>query len=121
MTMRYTKLLAYSLVTGFMLFIAACGGPDSINSGSNNAGRVILNVGDSASCYAASSCKVYMNMPAGSGSYVVKQSGPNGNWTAGTFKAGEQAYLGEFYAGRTELTIEGKDFPSTWVSVISDI
>lgn len=121
MNMRLKKLLAVSLGTGFMCLIAACGGPDNINSGSNNAGRVIVNVGDSATCYAADSCKVYMNMPAGSGSYVVKQSGPNGNWTAGTFAAGEQeVLLGDFYSGRTELTIEGMEFPSTWISVISD-
>ena len=123
MQINLTKSLACAvLITGFMLLLSACGGPDSIHSGSNIAGRVFVNVGDSATCYAAGSCKVYMNMPQGSGSYVVKQSGPNGNWTAGTFNAGEQeAYLGEFYAGRTELTIEGQQFPSTWITVISDI
>lgn len=121
MSIRLNKILAYSLVTGVIMLLCACSGQPTDDTGSNNAGSVTLKVGDSATCYAAGSCRVYLIMPEGSGDHVVKQSGPSGNWKAGTFPAqGQKVLLGEFFSGRTEFTIEGMDVPSTWVTVVSE-
>ena len=102
-----------------MLILTACNG-QLPKSGDGNAGTVTLQVGESLTCYAAGSCTVYMIMPEVSGEYIVKQDGPNGRWTAGTFSAkGQTVLLGQFYPGRTKFTIDGMDVPDTWVTVIS--
>ena len=114
-----SMITVVTLVTLVTLFLSACGANPQEQGDDYNIGSITLNVGESATCYAAGSCKVFLNMPEGSKSYVVKQDGPNGKWTAGTFPAGQQAMLGEFYPGRTKFTIEGLDVPDTWVTVIS--
>lgn len=61
-------------------------------------------------------------MPNGDGEYTIKQDGPAGKWTAGTFPAsGQTVLLGKFYNGQTKFTFEGLDVPITWVNVNSDI
>jgi hypothetical protein len=115
----FKKTLLFSMLMLVVLFLFARGANSQEQGDDYNMGSITLNVGESATCYAAGSCRVFLNMPEGSKSYVVKQDGPNGKWTAGTFPAGQQAMLGEFYEGRTKFTIEGLDVPATWVTVIS--
>ncbi len=113
----YSKLF---IMVCFMLLLTACNGQLPKSDG-GNAGTITLKVGESATCYTVGACVVYLIMPEASGEYVVKQDGPNGIWTAGTFSAqGQTVLLGEFYNGRTKFTIEGMDAPETWVTVIDN-
>ena len=80
-----------------MLILTACNG-QLPKSDDGNAGTVTLQVGESLTCYAAGSCTVYMVMPdASSGEYVVKQDGPNGRWTSGTFSLLKEHLLNTHY------------------------
>lgn len=107
-------------VACIVFFLSACSGKIPQSDG-GNAGTVTLHVGESKTCYTAGSCTVYMIMPeGGTEQYTVKQDGPNGRWTAGTFPAnGQTVLLGQFYPGRTKFKIDGMDVPETWVTVIS--
>jgi hypothetical protein len=110
----------FTLLIISTIFVAACNGQPP-KSDDTNIGTITLKVGDSATCYTSGSCAVYLVMPDSGGEYTIKQDGPAGIWTAGTFPAnGQTVLLGEFYSGRTEFTFEGLDVPKTWVSVNGD-
>ena len=117
---------AYRILSRSFLFIllpiliTACNSiPPKSDNG--NVGTITLKVGESATCYTVGSCTVYLVMPLGKGEYTVKQDGPDGQWTAGTYSAdGQTVLLGQFYTGRTKFTIEGMDSPDTWVTVLGD-
>ena len=113
------KIIHIFSAAWLVFILTACSGQVP-QSDDGNTGTVTLHVGESVTCYTAGSCTVYLVMPDGDGQYTVKQDGPNGRWTAGTFSAnGQTVLLGQFYQGRTGFTIEGMDIPETWVTVIS--
>ena len=109
------------LIISIVLLLTACNSQPP-KSDSSNIGTITLKVGESASCYTVGACTVYLIMPIAPGDYTVKQDGPDGQWTAGTFPAkGQTVLLGKFYRGDTKFTISGMDAPDTWVAVISNM
>ena len=110
---------SYVFAVFLLLFLSACSN-QLPKSDAGNAGTVTLEVGESMTCYTVGSCTVYLIMPEAPGEYTVKQDGPAGRWTAGTFPAqGQSVLLGKFYGGRTRFIIQGMDAPDTWVTVVS--
>ena len=81
MNLKHLFLIIY-----IALLLTACNSqpPKSDNS---NVGTITLKVGESATCYTVGSCTVYLIMPKAPRDYTVKQDGPGGQWTAGTFPA----------------------------------
>jgi len=116
----YSALSRSLLFILLLILVTACNSvPPKSDNG--NTGTITLKVGESATCYTVGSCTVYLVMPLAKGEYTVKQEGPDGQWTAGTYAAeGQTVLLGKIYSGRTKFTIEGMDTPDTWVTVLGD-
>jgi len=95
------------------IMLAGCVGV----TGTNGIADITLNPGDSSICF-DSPCATYLVMPPGDGTFLVKEDGPAGVWETGRFKAGEKVWLGSYWTGLTEFTIEGADVPSSWLTVM---
>ncbi len=93
LTLNSTKAL---LVAGSVALLAACAGSgQSVVGGvGGNFENVTLRPGGSVSCV-YSPCRVFFEMPAGTGVYAVTINKQN----VGEYPAGETVLLGSFYTG----------------------
>lgn len=85
--------------------ITACDG--------TNFDEVTLRPGCSALC-AEEPCKVYFQMPPGTGTCMVWE----GALEIGGFPAGKTVFLGTFWRGWHEFTVEGSSMPPARVHIL---
>ncbi len=93
MTLTTTKAL---LVAGSVALLTACAGSGQsfVGGVGGNFENVTLRPGGSVSCV-YSPCRVFFEMPAGTGVYAVTINKQN----VGEYPAGETVLLGSFYTG----------------------
>ena len=102
------------LLTISAALITGCKGNPSKSTacGGTNFDEVRLQPGCSTIC-AQEPCRVYFDMPAGEGSYVVRGRAV----TIGEYPAGKTVFFGSFWEGFHRFTVEGTDAPPAYLSV----
>jgi len=104
------RLLFLLLVT---VIVAGCiSDPRVTACDGTNFNEVTLQPGCSTLC-AEEPCKLYFRMPAGDGAYMVRE----GAVEIGRFPAGRTVFLGTFWQGWHEFTVEGSDSPPARVRI----
>ena len=104
-----TGYLARGALLGAFALLAACqttGGKEVSDFNQLN-----LAPGDTGNCE-SSPCRVFLQMPVGSGSYEVTASQEK----LGVFPAGQNADLGSFWENSV-IEIQGTDAPKTYIWV----
>ena len=107
-TPMMTRLAGLGLLVGSFALLSGCASTGKDVSGFD---QVNLAPGDTGQCD-SSPCRVYLQIPAGTGSYVV-----TGNQiTLGTYPAGQNADLGSFYSSQA-IEIRGMDVPKAYAYI----
>ena len=110
------KLIAgkYLIAVGSVSLVAACvGSGQSVTGGvGGNFENVTLRPGGSMSCV-YSPCRVYFEMPAGTGVYAVTMN----NQKVGEYAAGKKVLLGSFYTGSYVIRILETNAPLAYLGI----
>lgn len=98
-----------------LMLFAGCGANPSKSAacGGNNFDEVTLQPGCSAICV-QEPCKVYFEMPAGDGTYLVRGLGVS----IGEHPASQTVFLGSFWQGSHTIRVEGLDAPPAYLNVL---
>ena len=111
LTKLYTTSLLYA---GIVALVAGCTGSGQRVSGGvgGNFENVTLRPGESVSCV-YSPCRVFFEMPAGSGVYTVtiNQQG------VGKYPAGKNVLLGSFYSGSYVIRVLGTNASLAYLGI----
>ena len=102
------RRLIWGSLIGALGLLAACAAPGTSVSGFD---QLNLKPGDTGQCD-SSPCRVFLQIPAGTGSYVV-----TGNEaTVGTYPAGQNADLGSFWSTQA-FQIQGLNVPKAYAYI----
>ncbi len=74
-------------------------------------GEITLAPGDTGTC-SSNPCRVFFQMPAGTGTYTVTGTG----FTIGEYPAGKTVNLGSFFES-SAIKVEGAEVPKTYIYV----
>ena len=77
----------------------------------SNWGEITLSPGDTGTCR-SNPCRVFFEMPAGTGTYTVTGTG----FTIGEYPAGKTVSLGSFFES-SAIKVEGAKVPNTYIYV----
>ena len=102
------------LAAGSLAFLLGCAGSgQSVVGGvGGNFENVTLRPGSSVSCV-YSPCRVYFEMPAGTGVYAVTMNKQN----IGKYPAGEKVLLGSFYSGTYVIRVLETNAPLAYLGI----
>ena len=105
---RMARFAGLGVLMASLGLLSACASTGKDVSGFD---QLNLTPGDTGQCD-SSPCRVFLQIPAGTGSYVV-----TGNEvTLGTYPAGQNADLGSFYSSQA-IEIRGMDVPKAYAYI----